>query len=327
MKLATLRDGTRDGRLAVVSRDLTRASLAPVPTMLALMDAWDTHQPALMDLYAALNDGRVESFAFDAPQAMAPLPRAFQWLDASAFLAHGELMTRAFRLAKNVQEEFPLIYQGGSDTLLGPGEDVPFPSEALGIDFEGEFAVILGEVPMGATPPEAAAAIRLVMLVNDWSLRALAPREMATGFGWLQCKPSTSFSPVAITPDELGEAWRDGRVHFRLEVEVNGSAFGHPSGSAMGFGFPELIAHAARTRVLSAGTILGSGTVSEGAPEVVGSACIAERRGGEMLRHGAARTPYLSFGDHVRITAHDAGGAAPFGALDQRVAAAARRAA
>jgi fumarylacetoacetate (FAA) hydrolase len=325
MKLASLRDGSRDGRLAVVSRDLSRACLAPVPTMLALMDQWVAQEPVLRRVYQALNEGKLESFAFDPGQAMAPLPRSFQWLDASAFLAHGALMTRALRLEKNVQGDVPLIYQGGSDSLLGPCEDVPFPSEGLGIDFEGEFAVCLGDVPMGATQEEAEQAIRLLTIANDWSLRTLAVREMATGFGWLQCKPSTSFAPVAITPDELGPAWDQGRVKLRLSVSLNGALFGKPDGAAMDYGFPELICHAARTRRLCAGTLLGSGTVSEGAPQRVGSACIAEMRGGEMILHGEPRTAFLKFGDEVAMTAYDAEGHAPFGALSQRVVAAQRQ--
>jgi fumarylacetoacetate (FAA) hydrolase len=215
-------------------------------------------------------------------------------------------------------ETIPVMYQGASDDFLGPQDPVPLPDEALGIDFEGEFGVIVGPVPMGATPAQALGAVRLLVQLNDWSLRALGPREMKSGFGFLQAKPSTSFAPVAITPDELGDAWRDGRVHLDLEVQWNDRAFGHPNGREMNFGFGELVAHAARTRRLAAGAIVGSGTVSNVAREA-GSACIAERRVIEIIDHGEARTSFMRFGDRVRMQARGPGGELPFGVIEQEV--------
>lgn len=319
MKLATVAGPGRDGRLVVVSRDLSRAAFPEIPTLQQALDTWEQVRPTLEALYCSLNDGVVQGdFAFDPAAAMAPLPRAYQWLDASAFLAHGALMSKAFQLS-NPQGETPLVYQGGSDNLLGPAVDVPFVTEDHGIDFEGEFGVILGDVPMAASADVAARSIRLLVMINDWSLRNLAPIEMKTGFGWIQAKPASSFSPVAVTPDELGDDWRDGRVKVPLHVHLNGRRFGNPSGSAMNFSFPELIQHVTATRSLAAGTILGSGTVSEGDPDRVGSACIAERRGFEMIHGGKPSTAYLRFGDRVRIEAEDTSGQSIFGAIDQRV--------
>jgi fumarylacetoacetate (FAA) hydrolase len=268
----------------------------------------------------AVNGGRqVGAFAFDPARCMAPLPRTFQWCDASAFLNHGRLMERAFNTPPIPDfDTIPVMYQGASDDFLGPHDDVPLPDEAQGIDFEGEFGVIVDKVPMGATPALALAAVRLVVQLNDWSLRALGPREMKSGFGFLQAKPSTSFAPVAITPDELGDAWHDGRVHLDLAVEWNGQPFGHPNGREMNFGFGDLVAHAARTRRLGAGTIIGSGTVSN-ADRAVGSACIAERRVIEIIDHGEPRTGFMRFGDRVRMCARGAAGDAPFGVIEQRV--------
>jgi fumarylacetoacetate (FAA) hydrolase len=250
---------------------------------------------------------------------MAPLPRCFQWCDASAFLNHGRLMERAFNTPPIPDfETIPVMYQGASDDFLGPHDPVPLPDESLGIDFEGEFGVIVGPVAMGATPTQALGAVRLLVQLNDWSLRALGPREMKSGFGFLQAKPSTSFAPVAITPDELGQAWQDGRVHLDLEVQWNAQPFGHPSGSEMSFSFGELIAHAARTRRLGAGTIVGSGTVSNAAREA-GSACIAERRVIEIIDHGEPRTSFMRFGDRVRMRARTSAGESPFGTIEQEV--------
>ncbi|WP_114946744.1 fumarylacetoacetate hydrolase family protein [Microvirga calopogonii] len=319
MKLATLSDGSRDGRLVVVSRDLTLAALAEPRTLQNALDAWDEALPALNDLYRRLNHREVAgAFAFETSHCLAPLPRAYQWLDASAFLAHGELMAKAFRI-NNPQGATPLVYQGASDRMLGPAQDVPFPSVEHGIDFEGEFGVILGDVPMMATAEEAQKAIRLLVLINDWSLRTLAPSEMKTGFGWIAAKPATSFGPVAVTPDELGDRWVDGRIHLPLHVSLNGRRFGEPFGGAMDFGFPDIIRHVTATRALGAGTILGSGTVSEGDPDRVGSACIAERRGFEIIQSNAATTDFLSFGDTVRIEALGQDGQSIFGAIDQTV--------
>lgn len=324
MKLATLADGSRDGRLLLVSRDLTQAVEAAdiAPTLQAAIDHWSTVESALQSRYAALNLGEAQgAFAFDPRQVMAPLPRAWQWLDGSCFLNHGDLMQRAFNLDPiEGVEHTPLMYQGAGDDFLGACQDVPLPSESLGIDFEGEFAVMVDEVPMGCTAEQALKHIRMVLLVNDVSLRAMAPREMRTGFGFIQAKPSSSFAPVAVTPDELGDAWRDARVQLPLHIEWNGQWFGHPHGGAMHFGFDQLIAHAARTRRLSAGTLIGSGTVSNDDPQV-GSACIAERRAIEMIAQGAPKTAFMRFGDRVRMEVLTADGSPLFGAIDQRVVA------
>jgi fumarylacetoacetate (FAA) hydrolase len=322
MKLATYRDGTPDGRLLVVSRDLRRAVDAGTiaTNLLTALERWSSAAPALQRLSDMLNEGSAAaSFAFEPSRCMAPLPRTFQWCDASAFLNHGRLMERAFNTPPIPDfETIPVMYQGASDDFLGPHDAVPLPDDALGIDFEGEFGVVVDKVPMGATPAQALAAVRLVVQLNDWSLRALGPREMKSGFGFLQAKPSTSFAPVAVTPDELGGAWRDGRVHLDLEVDWNGTPFGRPNGREMNFGFGELVAHAARTRRLGAGTIVGSGTVSN-ADRAVGSACIAERRVIEIIDHGDPRTQFMRFGDRVRMHARNEKGDAPFGAIDQKV--------
>ena len=322
MKLATYRDGTPDGRLLVVSRDLRRAVDAGTiaPNLLKALERWSSAAPSLHRLSGMLNEGLAPgSVAFEPGHCMAPLPRTFQWCDASAFLNHGRLMERAFNTPPIPDfDTIPVMYQGASDDFLGPQEDVSLPDEALGIDFEGEFGVIVDRVPMGTTPAQALAAVRLVVQLNDWSLRALGPREMKSGFGFLQAKPSTSFAPVAVTPDELGDAWRDGRVHLDLEVDWNGAPFGRPNGREMNFGFGELVAHAARTRRLGAGTIVGSGTVSN-ADRAVGSACIAERRVIEIIDHGDPRTQFMRFGDRVRMCARSADGDSPFGVIEQRV--------
>lgn len=322
MKLATYRDGSPDGRLMVVSRDLRRAVDAGTiaPNLLIALERWDSAAQTLQRLSDMLNaDTATGSVDFEPQRCMAPLPRTFQWCDASAFLNHGRLMERAFNTPPIPDfDTVPVMYQGASDDFLGPHDDVPLPDEALGIDFEGEFGVVVGKVPMGATPAQALDAIRLVVQLNDWSLRALGPREMKSGFGFLQAKPSTSFAPVAVTPDELGDAWHDGRVHLDLDVEWNGQTFGHPNGGEMNFGFGDLVAHAARTRRLGAGTIVGSGTVSN-ADRAVGSACIAERRVIEIIDHGEPRTQFMHFGDRVRMCARGADGGAPFGVIDQRV--------
>lgn len=322
MKLATLNDGTRDGRLLVVSRDLQHAVDASgiVATMQAALDSWGNVQSDLENLYRSLNLGEVAgSFELAIEQLMAPLPRAWQWLDGSCFLSHGELMQKAFNLEpiENI-ERIPLIYQGAGDDFLGPRADIPLPSEAHGIDFEGEFAVLLDDVPMGCPAEQALKHIRLVLQLNDVSLRALAPREMKTGFGFLQAKPTTSFAPVAVTPDELGDAWVNGRIHLPLKVEWNGEWFGHPHGGAMHFGFHQLIAHAALTRKLSAGTLIGSGTVSN-TDRSVGSACISERRAIETIAEGAPRTGFMHFGDRIRMEVRGPNDDVLFGAIDQRV--------
>jgi fumarylacetoacetate (FAA) hydrolase len=326
VKLATLQGGGVDGKLLVVSKDLSRAVVAVsiAPTLQQALDSWPACEPKLQALSEALNQGHAAgSFALDVTQLVAPLPRAWQWLDASAFHSHGDLMERVFGLTPPPEKHTrPLMYQGGSDDFLGPAADVPMPSEADGIDFEGEVGIIVDRVPMGTGAAQAGAHIRLLVLLNDWSLRVLAGKDIKTGFGFMQSKPATSFAPVAVTPDELGDAWRDGRVRLPIRVFWNGTAFGHPDCGAMGFSFGQLVEHAAHTRNLSAGTIIGSGTISNPDYRTVGSACIAERRGIELVDHGKPSTPYMRFGDRVRMELLDAGGNSIFGAIDQRVVAA-----
>ena len=327
MKFATLKDGSLDGQLIVVSRDLQRAMAVPriAPSLIDAMQRWAAVQGPLQDVYDTLNADpqAAGSFAFDPAACAAPLPRAPQWLDGSAFLNHSHLMDQAFnKPPPPLVDTVPMMYQGASDDLLGPCDDVPLPSEADGIDFEGEFGVVTGPVPMGVTPEAALGCVRLLLQINDWSLRALGPHEMKTGFGFLQAKPSTAFAPVAVTPDELGMAWRDGRVQLRLQVQWNGQRFGEPHGGEMSFHFGQLIAHAARTRRLTAGCIIGSGTVSNAARSA-GSACIAERRVIEKIDLGESRTGFMRFGDRVRMQAlFDDGRPGPFGVIDQRVVAA-----
>ncbi|WP_348755428.1 fumarylacetoacetate hydrolase family protein, partial [uncultured Aquincola sp.] len=320
MKFATLKDGSLDGQLIVVSRDLQRAMAVPriAPSLIDAMQRWAAVQGPLQDVYDTLNADpqAAGSFAFDPAACAAPLPRAPQWLDGSAFLNHSNLMDQAFnKPPPPLVDTVPMMYQGASDDLLGPCDDVPLPSEADGIDFEGEFGVVTGPVPMGVTPEAALGCVRLLLQINDWSLRALGPHEMKTGFGFLQAKPSTAFAPVAVTPDELGTAWRDGRVQLRLQVQWNGQRFGEPHGGEMSFHFGQLIAHAARTRRLTAGCIIGSGTVSNAARSA-GSACIAERRVIEKIDQGESRTGFMRFGDRVRMQAlFDDGRPGPFGVI------------
>ena len=326
MKLATLADGSRDGRLAVVSRDLRRAMPADLvaPTLQAALDDWARARPALEALARELEAGRAGEFAFDPAHALAPLPRAYHWVDGSAYVNHVELVRKA--RGATMPESFwtdPLVYQGGSDDLLPPTADVPFASEDWGIDLEGEVAVVTDDVPMGVDAAAARGHIQLVMLVNDWSLRNLIPNELAKGFGFYQSKPATAFSPVAVTPDELGPAWKDAKVHLPLTVHLNGELFGRPNaGVDMTFDFGQLIAHAAKTRRLGAGSIVGSGTVSN-RDRTAGSTCLAERRMLETLEQGRPRTSFLSFGDRVRIEMFDDNGDSIFGAIDQRVVKAA----
>lgn len=327
MKLATLRDGTRDGRLLVVSRDLRRA-MAPqdVPTLIGALESWQEISPRLQRAYESLNDAHDPgAFELDTSRLAAPVPRAPQWLDASAFHSHGDLMDKVFGTPPiEGKRDIPLMYQGASDDFLGPREDMPLPSEADGIDFEAEVGVIVDFVPMATAAVKAAGHIKLVVLLNDASLRVLAGRELKTGFGFLQAKPATSFAPVAVTVDELGNAWREQRVRLPVRVEWNGREFGHPDAGEMGFGFHELVAHGARTRNLKAGTIVGSGTISNYDYRTVGSACIAERRGIEIVDHGKATTGYMRFGDTVRIEMRDSEGRSIFGAIDQRIVEAPR---
>jgi len=324
MKLATLKDGTRDGTLIVVSRDLKHAVKADdiAPTLQAALDDWDYVSPQLTDRYDALNraaGSRV--FDFDAKQCASPLPRAYQWSDGSAYLSHAERLRKAqgAEMPKGYRSD-PLMYQGGSDAFLGPCDDILLESEDWDLDLEAEIAVITGDVPMGLPRKEAGAHIRLLLLVNDLSLRKLAAAELAKGFGFFHSKPSSAFSPVALTPDELGSAWDGAKLSLPLLVEVNGAALGRPdAGADMTFEFPRLIAHAARTRPLAAGSIVGSGTVSNADP-AAGTACIAEKRALEAIACGEPVTPFLKFGDRVRIEMLDAEGHSLFGAIEQQVA-------
>ena len=336
MKLATLKNGTRDGRLVVVSKDLTRATDAAriAPTLQAALDKWEIYAPQLAMLAEQVELGSVPTFRFHEHDAMSPLPRAYQWADGSAYINHVELV-RAARGDK-VPESFysdPLMYQGGSDGFLGPRDAIPLKDVAWGCDMEGEVAVITDDVPMGVSEAEAAGLIRLVMICNDVSLRGLIPGELAKGFGFFQAKPASAFSPVAVTPDELGEAWKDGLVHLPLRVDFNGKAFGRANaGVDATFSLPRLVAHAAKTRALVAGSIIGSGTVSNkdeggGAGKPVaegglGYSCVAEIRMIETIADGAAKTPFMKPGDTVRIEMCDASGHSIFGAIEQTVEAA-----
>jgi fumarylacetoacetate (FAA) hydrolase len=323
MKLATLKAGGRDGKLIVVSRDLTRAAAASevAPNLQAVLDDWHAKAPKLAQLSALLNTGRAaDAFPFDPSRCHAPLPRAYQWADGSAYVNHVELVRKA--RGAEMPPSFwtdPLMYQGGSDSFLGPCDPIVAESEEWGIDLEAEVAVITDDVPMGIKPEAAVASIRLLMLANDVSLRNLVPGELAKGFGFFQSKPSTAFSPVAVTPDEIGDAWDGAKVRLPVLVHLNGTPFGCPhAGDDMTFDFPKLIAHAARTRRLTAGSIVGSGTISN-LDRSRGSACIAEKRTLETLERGKPSTPFLRFGDRVRIEMLDAEGKSIFGAIDQEV--------
>ncbi|HAU4930090.1 fumarylacetoacetate hydrolase family protein [Aeromonas hydrophila] len=323
MKLATLNNGKRDGALVVVSRDLSRAVRVPqlAATLQAALDEWAELAPKLTAVYQQLNDGAcADAFPFDETACLSPLPRAYQWADGSAYVNHVELVRKA--RGAEMPESFwhdPLIYQGGSDSFLPPRGTIPMGSEEWGIDFESEIAVITDDVPMGTSPQAAAGHIKLLMLVNDVSLRNLIPGELAKGFGFFQSKPSSSFSPLAITPDELGDDWRDGKVHLPLETHLNGALFGAPdAGVDMTFNFYELIAHAAKTRPLGAGCIIGSGTVSN-YDRSRGSSCLAELRMLEIIESGQATTPFLRFGDTVSIAMQDRNGMSLFGTILQRV--------
>ncbi|MBB2497177.1 fumarylacetoacetate hydrolase family protein [Aquipseudomonas ullengensis] len=322
MKLASLNQG-RDGVLLVVSRDLTRAVKVPqiAATLQAALDDWSIKGPHLEAMYQRLNDGLCEdAFVFDQSDCHSPLPRAYHWADGSAYVNHVELVRKA--RGAEMPESFwhdPLMYQGGADSFIPPHSPIQLADEAWGIDLEAELAVITDDVPMGVSAAEAAGHIRLLMLVNDVSLRNLIPGELAKGFGFYQSKPSSSFSPVAVTPDELGEAWKDGKVHRPLVSHINEQLFGQPdAGTDMTFNFPTLVAHAAKTRPLGSGTIIGSGTVSN-YDRSAGSSCLAEKRMLEIVEQGEARTPFLKFGDRVRIEMFDAAGQSIFGAIDQAV--------
>jgi fumarylacetoacetate (FAA) hydrolase len=331
MKLATLKDGSRDGQLVVVSRDLSLAHYAThiASKLQQALDDWGFVSPQLQDLYDSLNQGKARhAFPFDPKQCMAPLPRAYQWADGSAYINHVELV----RLARNatVPENYytePLMYQGGSDDFVGARDDVVCASEAHGIDFESEVAVITGDVPMGSTPSQALEGIRLLMLVNDVSLRHLIPDELAKSFGFVQSKPATAFSPVAVTPDELGSAWNEGRVHLTVQSQWNGRTVGMcDAGAEMTFHFGQLIAHLCKTRNVRAGSIIGSGTISNKGVEKdskkdwpKGYSCIAEKRAIETILDGKPSTDYMKFGDTVRIEMKGKDGQSVFGAIEQKM--------
>jgi fumarylacetoacetate (FAA) hydrolase len=333
MKLATLKQGGRDGTLTVVNRSLTFCR--PVPaiarTLQAALDDWDACEPQLRQVYEALNSGAFnDAMPFDPLLCHSPLPRAYQWTDGSAYVNHVELVRRA--RGAELPAEFwtdPLMYQGGSDSFVGPRDPIYALSEDWGIDLEAEVAVITGDVKMGTTAAQCAPAIRLLMLVNDVSLRNLIPGELAKGFGFLQSKPATAFSPVAITPDELGADWREGRVNRPLTVQINDQMFGKPdAGTDMIFNFPQLVAHVTKTREMEAGSIIGSGTVSNKQGDLNGSSianggvgycCLAEVRMYETIETGKPQTSFLKFGDTVRIEMLDRDGRSLFGAIEQRV--------
>ena len=332
MKLATYKNDSRDGQLMLVSRDLKlTCSAAPVAkTMQQLLDNWDALFEPLNERYQALCSGELLAEKFDAQKCHSPLPRAYHWADGSAYVNHVELVRRA--RGAEVPESFwhdPLMYQGGSDDFIAPYDDIEVPEESMGIDFEAEIAVVTADVPMGTADEHAGNFIKLLMLVNDVSLRGLIPGELAKGFGFYQSKPASSFAPVAVTPDELGDSWFDSKVHLPLLTHYNNELFGKPNaGVDMTFNFNELVAHAARTRNLGAGTIIGSGTVSNkqgtdhGSAIVhggVGYSCIAEVRMIETIRDGQPSTAFMSHGDTVRIEMADNNGASIFGAIEQRV--------
>ena len=332
MKLASLKHG-RDGKLVVVSRDLKRmtAAIDIAPTLQAALDDWDALLPRLRGLYETLNSGAVEGEPFVEAACASPLPRAYQWADGSAYVNHVELVRKA--RGAEMPATFwtdPLMYQGGSDSFLGPREDIVFPTtEGWGVDFEAEIAVITDDVPLGVGADAAAGHIKLLMLVNDVSLRGLIPGELAKGFGFFQSKPSSAFSPVCVTPDELGDAWADSVLSLPLVSHLNGEMFGKPdAGVDMTFNFATLVAHAAKTRPLGAGAIIGSGTVSNkldggaGKPVAdggVGYSCIAEIRMIETIDAGAPKTEFMKFGDNVSIEMFDTDGASIFGRIEQTV--------
>ncbi len=332
MKLATLKNGTRDGQLVMISRDLSQfVSAANIAfTLQQALDSWSDKEPALLALSEQLNKGEIASHPFDPAAALSPLPRAYQWADGSAYVNHVELVRKA--RGADMPDSFwsdPLMYQGGSDTFLAPRESIRMPTTDWGIDMEAEIAVITDDLPLGATEQQATDAIRLVMLVNDVSLRALIPAELAKGFGFFQSKPSTAFSPVAVTPDELGSAWREGKLHLPLLVDYNNQPFGKANaGVDMTFNFATLIAHASKSRSLGAGAIIGSGTVSNklnGEPGKkisdggVGYSCIAEIRTIETINNGKPSTPFMQFGDTVSIKMLDGQGRSIFGEINQLV--------
>ncbi len=325
MKLATLRNGERDGALIVVRRDNQRYAPATklALSLQAALDNWDAVEPSLQALAAGLESGEVAGEPLDISWLDAPLPRAYEWVDGSAYLNHVRLVRKARNAAPPATlETDPLVYQGGSGVLLGPTDPIAEPEDGVGLDFEAELVAILGDTPRGVTTEEAQPYVRLLMLCNDVTLRDLIPGELAKGFGFFQSKPATAFSPFAVTPDELGAAFTDGRLHLSMVTRLNGEVVGEvETGPEMHFSFFDLLAHITRTRAFTAGTLLGSGTVSN-TDESRGISCLSERRMREIIAHGAPRTTYLKAGDRVQIDVHDRAGNNVFGTIDQRVAAA-----
>jgi fumarylacetoacetate (FAA) hydrolase len=322
MRLATLRDGTRDGKLVVVARDGTRYAPADgiAPHMQAALDDWETARPQLEGLAGRLDSGEVQGMPLDLAQLHSPLPRAYEWVDGSAYINHIILVRKA-RGAEppDTLRTDPLVYQGGSGVLLGPSDDIPLADESWGLDFEGEVCAVLGDTPRGTTKDQAAGHIKLLTLCNDVTFRKLIPAELKKGFGFFNSKPATAFSPFAITPDELGDAWKDGRVHLQLQSTLNGELAGDPeAGPEMHFSFFDLIEHICKTRGFTAGTILGSGTVSNEDPQR-GVSCLAERRMREILEQGEAKTPFMKVGDQIRIEMHSRDGRDLFGPIEQKV--------
>jgi fumarylacetoacetate (FAA) hydrolase len=323
MKLGTLKEGGRDGTLIVVSRDLSRAVKASdvAPSLQRVLEDWSGLSPRLEALSERLNAGDApDAFALDTAKLAAPLPRAYQWADGSAYVVHVELVRKARGV--EMPPSFwtdPLMYQGGSDSFIGPTDDIEAADEAWGIDFEGEIGVYVDDVPMGTAPEAARKHIRLVTILNDVSLRNLIPAELNKGFGFFHGKPATAFAPVAVTPDELGDAWNGAKLNLPLISTYNGKEFGHPNAATdLIFDFGQLIAHAAKTRHLEAGTVVGSGTVANKDAEV-GCSCIAERRTRETIDAGKPSTPFMRFGDRIRIEMLDKAGRSIFGAIDQKV--------
>ncbi len=324
MRLATARDGNRDGRLLVVRRDgeAVLDATAVAPTLQAALDRWEACEPALRSLARALDAGEVRGEVLDPQRLLSPLPRAYEWVDGSSFLNHVRLVRRSRGASPPpTLETDPLVYQGGSGVLLGPREDIPLPDAAWGLDFEGEICVILGDVPQGTRAADAARHVRLLCLANDLTYRNLVPGELEKGFGFFQSKPATAYSPFAVTPDELGPAWRDGRLHLRVGVRWNGKQVGDVDGGEMHFSFLDLVQHLAKTRAFTAGTILGSGTLSN-ADRARGWSCIAEQRAIEMIESGAAKTRFMLPGDTIEIELRDGAGRNVFGTISQKVVAA-----
>ncbi len=329
MKLATIKNNTPDGRLVIVSSDGQRyiEAAEPLKTLQGALDNWSDAESSLREQFKALENGDIDGRPINSATMAAPLPRAWQWLDGSVYINHAVLMSKSIGMFEAFKErgldpenpKHPSMYQGVSSTFYGPGDDIPMSTEDYDIDFEGEFGVIVDEVPMGVTPEQARKHIKLLVQINDWSLRKFSGPELMTGFGWIHAKPPCAVAPFAVTPDSLGSLWDDTRINLRLNVKWNGEQFGNAHGGEMAFGFDEIVAHAAKTRALVAGTIIGSGTVSNTDYKEVGSSCIAERRAAETIELGAPKTHFMRFGDQVRMEAQTPDGKTVFGVIDQKI--------